>query len=444
MRPRPVSLRRRLLALLVTGTATAWLAIAVATYFDARHHVGRLFDAQLAEYSAVLSAIAGHEVREVLPTIGAPEDAYAQALTYQVFSLDGLLLMRSLEAPAVPLATQEGFSDVEALGVRWRALRRRDLQHGFSIVVAHRVDERDALVRDVALRQLVPLALGLPLLAGVIWVSVARATRPLRRLAAEVRARAADHLDRIDEREVPAEVAPLVNALNQLFDRVAQSFESERRFTGDAAHELRTPLAALRTQAEVALSTAHEERRRHALEQVIAGVERAGRLVQQMLALARLDAPQPLQPRPVLLRDVLEAAGAELRAEAAARSIALVREVEGAPRVMGDRAMLEVLFRNLVENAVRHAPDHGQVRLTARVDGADAVARVEDSGAGVAPELRERIFQRFFRAPGAGAGSGLGLSIARRIAELHHGSIAAGASDLGGLRVEVRLALSKL
>ncbi|HEX5129786.1 MAG TPA: ATP-binding protein, partial [Usitatibacter sp.] len=305
--------------------------------------------------------------------------------------------------------------------------------------------ERERLVRDLALRLIVPLAIGLPALAIALWLAATHALRPLDHLAGEVRRREAGHLAPIEARGVPVEVEPLVSATNQLFARLEQSFDNERRFTGDAAHELRTPLAALRTHAEVALTTAQDDRRRRALGQVVEGVERATRLVDQMLALARLDAAQP-QPLAVQvdLRGICAEAVQDARDAAAARGIALRLEAPAEVRTLGDRAMLRSLLRNLIENALRFAPDAGAVHVTVVAEESSALLAVEDSGPGVPAELRGRIFDRFFRgADGRGAGSGLGLSIVRRIAELHGGTVIALSSPaLGGLRIEARFPLA--
>ena len=442
MPERSPSLRRRLLGLLLGGLSLAWIGIAIATYVDARIHTARMLDAQLVEYSEVLGAIAHHEALEIAGATTHHDPAYVQSCTYQVFGLDGSLLLRSHDAPNMALAPQEGFSDVRSAGLDWRAFRRTDSANALVIIVAHGNADRDAMVRGLALRLVLPLVVGLPVLAIALWLAVTRALRPLDRLAREVGGREAAHLAPIDAPDVPAEVAPLVAATNQLFARLEQSFENERRFTGDAAHELRTPLAALRTQAEVALTTASDERRRRSLEQVVQGVERATRLVEQMLLLARLDAGAA---RPAFVEVDLAAtcdeAVLEARRQAHARDVGVSLDAQGDPRVSGDAGMLLAVLRNLIDNALRFVPDSGEIRLTLRRDAGTALICVEDSGPGVAPELRERIFDRFFRGPeGRGTGSGLGLSIVRRVVELHGGSVRAAASaGLGGLRVEVRL-----
>jgi two-component system, OmpR family, sensor histidine kinase QseC len=438
------SLRRSLLVLLMAGTSLVWAAIAVGTFLDARHHTARIFDAQLAEYAEVLASIAGHEVYEIAPGSTTQDHAHelGQACTYQVFSLVGELLLRSDSAPVTPLATRDGFSDVEVAGVAWRAFRLADAENRLLIIVAHRLDDREAVVRDFALRLMLPLLLGLPLVGVAIWIAVSRSVAPIERIAGEVRGRGLDRLSPLGADDVPREIAPLVSALNQLFERLERSFENERRFTGDAAHELRTPLAALKTHAEVALTTASDERRRRSLAHVVEGVDRASRLVEQLLALARLDASHAGFDTPVDLAEVAGEALEPMRAPGRERQIEVRLETPAVlPVVMGEGAMLHALVRNLAENALRHAPEGGVVRL--RVESGDGRVRlvVEDSGPGVAPALRGRIFDRHYRVPGSSGGAGgLGLSIARRVVELHGGAIEAGQSaELGGLRVSVSL-----
>ncbi|HET7730837.1 MAG TPA: ATP-binding protein [Usitatibacter sp.] len=446
MTERRSSLRGRLLALLLAGTGAVWAIVAVGTFLDARQHSERLFDAQLTEYSEVLGAVAGHEFHEMAGETTVLEHEYGQECTYQVFSLSGELLMRSHAAPSTALASENGFSDVSGPTGRWRAFRRVDAANALVIVVAHRMDEREALVRGFALRLLLPFALGLPLVGLVLWLAVSRALRPLEQLAGEVRGREADRLSPIAAGQAPREVEPLIAALNQLFGRLARSFENERRFTGDAAHELRTPLAALKTHAEVALTTASDERRRRSLQQVVDGVDRASRLVEQLLALARLDAAQSGYEETVDIARLAREALEPMQPEASRRGVWLrvKAPVEGV-RVPGEGSMLQALVRNLAENAVRHAPVKGVVRVGVHEDAGMAVVEVEDSGPGVPPELRERIFDRHFRAPGdSGGAAGLGLSIARRVVELHGGTISATSSAaLGGLKVQARIPLAR-
>ena len=435
--PRPASLRRTLLALLAGGMAVAWLVASVATFVDARRHAGRILDAQLVELSEVLTAVAAHEALEIGGRTTLHDGAYGQGCAYQVFSAAGDLLLRSHDAPNAPLAAAAGFSEARAGTTTWRAFRRVDAEEGVTVIVAHDQAQRDELVRGIALRMSVPMLVSMPLLTLVLGWAVTRALRPLERVAAEVRALEPGRPGALASAGAPAEVQPLVDALNELLARLAHSLENERRFTGDAAHELRTPLAALRTQAEVALTTSSDERRRRALEQVVEGTERATRLVTQLLQLARLDAQALADRRSLDLAQPCREAVAGLAGEARERGVTVSLDCAGPIPLRGDPVMLEVLARNLVENAIRHAPGGGAVHVAVEQMPEAVRISVEDSGPGVAPALRERIFDRLFRAPGStGAGSGLGLSIARRIVELHGGRIAAeDAGALGGLRV---------
>ena len=439
------SLRRRLIALLVLATGLAWTAIAVATYVDAHEHADELFDAQLAEFAEVLRSIVRHEAHEMgSPDLGLdPEYSHIKALTYQVFSVTGQLLMRSVATPRAALANVPGYSDVEVGGERWRAFLKVDEMNGTVLIVAHREEIREALARSMALQLVVPILLGLPLLGLAMWFAVSRGVAPLERLATQVGNRESGNLAPMDAGGAPNEVRPLVEALNQLFDRLARSFENERRFTGDAAHELRTPLAALKTQAEVALTTASDDKRRHALAQVVAGVDRGTRLLDQLLALARLDAARAGASEIVDLSAAAREAVADLAPAALERDVRVEAPGPSAEpvRTRGEPTMLHALIRNLVENAIRYTPPGARVRVCVSREGDRARLAVEDAGPGVPPEYRSRMFDRFFRLPGdSSRGSGLGLSIARRVAELHGGEIAAAQSaDLRGLAVIVAL-----
>jgi two-component system sensor histidine kinase QseC len=297
---------------------------------------------------------------------------------------------------------------------------------------------RQALRDYIAWRILIPILLALPLLALMIWYGVSRAMVPLRNIAADVKNRRPDNLHPIEGTVVPLEAQPLIDALNALFQRLQQAFETERRFTADAAHELRTPLAALKTQAQVALRATADAERRQALTQVINGVDRATHLAQQLLTLARIDPTlwvgRDQVDLPALASEVL----AEIAPAALAHDIDLGLEARATAVLRGDSAMLGILLRNLVDNAIKFTPAGGKVEVRVGRDGRRIVLSVDDSGPGIPPQERTRVFERFYRQIGALApGSGLGLSIVKRIADLHHAAVRLGDSPLGGLRVEV-------
>ncbi|HKU85715.1 MAG TPA: ATP-binding protein, partial [Casimicrobiaceae bacterium] len=279
----------------------------------------------------------------------------------------------------------------------------------------------------------------LPVLAIVLWLAIERALRPLRTLGRQVAHRAPDNLGAIEVGGAPAEVAPLVGDLNRLFARVRASIDNERRFTADAAHELRTPLAAIRAQAQVARGATADAERTHALDGVIAGCDRATHLVDQLLTLARLEPERFLANRkPVELRAIARDAVRDIAPLGLARSVDVVLADGPAVPMHADARLLGILLRNLLDNAVRYSPAHSAVRLRVGMRDQVAFMAVEDAGPGVPAEVREELGQRFRRFAGADtAGTGLGLSIVKRIAELHGAQVAFDAAPAGGLAVTV-------
>lgn len=301
----------------------------------------------------------------------------------------------------------------------------------------HLREERADLAHDIAEHLLKPMLVALPGLALVLAIAVGVALRPLRRLADDVGTRAPERLNPIDTSGVPREVVPLVERLNALFAGVGRALENERRFTADASHELRTPLAALKAQAQVALGADGEADRRHALEQIVAGCDRATRLVAQMLTLARLDAGAGRDLQPLALRGLAAEVLAEAAGEALARGCELeLGEGEGAVR--GDRELLRAALRNLVENALRHGGAQ-RVKMDIAANAAGIVLAVSDDGRGIPDAEREAVRQRFRRGADAdSSGSGLGLSIVGRIAELHGARMELAAGEAGrGLTVRL-------
>jgi two-component system sensor histidine kinase QseC len=270
------------------------------------------------------------------------------------------------------------------------------------------------------------MLVALPLLGLLVWLGVRWGTRPLASLGAQVARRDPGNLTPIEVGNPPAEVTPLVVSLNRLLERVRASIEGERRFTADAAHELRTPIAAVRVQAEVARAATREEERRGALDKIIAGCDRAARAVEQLLTLARLDPAQGHQSRePCDLREAARSALAEIAPMALGSRVELDLAEGPAVMVSGDRDLLAILIRNLVDIAVRYSPPGGTVQVRVQRDGAPARLVVTDQGPGIAPADRPGLGRRFHRLPGTRA-EGSGLSIVLRIAEMHEARVSFG------------------
>lgn len=415
------SLKQRLLLGVLAGVALVWVATSAYSYFDARREINELLDAHLAQSASLIVAQLGHELEEIDVEHAPTTDKRARRVAFQIWERGTLLRLHSTDAPSSRLsAREEGYSNANLGGKGWRVFSTWDARHRFLVQIAERDEARREIAAGIATNLLVPLLVALPILALFVWLTIGRAVKPLDRLGHEVEQRKADNLRVLALEGAPREVIPLVRSLNALFDRVGRLIENERRFTSDAAHELRTPLAGLKTQAQVAKGAADDGVRQHALDRVIEGCDRATRLVDQLLTLARLE---PDAARPAASVD-LAALARQVVAELVPSSIGKDVEVEvrgsEALFVEGHPDLLSAMLRNLVDNAIRYSPRGSTVSID--VDRARDTARftVSDQGPGISPDERAKIGQRFYRVLGTGeTGCGLGLSIARRIVEIH-------------------------
>ncbi|MDO9188375.1 MAG: sensor histidine kinase N-terminal domain-containing protein, partial [Sulfurimicrobium sp.] len=362
------SLRTKLLLLLLAIISVAWLTTAVFIYFDAHHEIDELFDAQLAQSAQVLLAQAGHDLKDarededddgIATEIAGAGHKYERKIAFQIRDEHGRLLLRSASVPVDPLAAQEsGFADAVIEGKPWRVYTQHDDDGEIRVQVGERHAVRNELAASVAMRLLLPLGIALPVLALLIWFAVGKGLSPLRRIGSEVAQRDPANLAPLEERTAPAEIAPLLHALNTLLGRLDQALESERRFTADAAHELRTPLAALKIQAQVARRAENEAQRGAALDKLILGVDRATHLIEQLLTLARLE---PTSGSAALMAECDVAAIArqvlaDLAPAALAKEIELGLSSPAAAMIRGNTDMLAILMRNLVDNAIRYTP----------------------------------------------------------------------------------------
>jgi two-component system sensor histidine kinase QseC len=437
------SLSRRLLLLSLAAVAVVWVASSIFAVVRVRHEAGELLDAHLVQAAAMLHARVGDDVDES-ELEHAPElHRYARGLAFQVWEEGRKLRLHSANAPDTRLSPQErGFSDVESGGRAWRVYSSLDRKGRVLVQVAEERRARDRIAGSVAGALLLPMIVGLPVLGLLIWLALRSGLKPLVALGRDVAVRDPDNLQPLEAADVPREVGPLVASLNGLFGRLRQSIDHERRFNADAAHELRTPLAGVRAQAEVALGASADAERTHALRQVIAGCDRAARLVDQMLTLARLDPKRTLAGGARFdLAAVARDAIAEIAPAGHARGVDVALDASPA-QIVGDPALVAILLRNLLDNAIRHGPAGTTVEVGVQAVTSGAELVVTDQGPGVPPEERDRLGERFHRVLGTGeTGSGLGLSIVRRIAELHHAEVVFGAAPSGrGFAARVRFA----
>ncbi len=354
---------------------------------------------------------------------GSMQQEYEKNLRYQVWSGEGSLLLRSSNAPPTVMTDEDGYSETTDSQERvWRHYAVWDQDRHFRIVVSEAHDLRNHLVRNIVLRVASPLALGLPVLIVLLWFSINRGLNPLGVLTREISRRKPDNLVPLDAGSAPGEVRPMVLALNELLRRVSDAIEGERRFTSNAAHELRTPLAAIQAQLHAVRRADSEAERLQGLEQLQRGVERSTRLVGQLLTLARLDPDRPLpDANPVNLGDIAEAVCAELAPLALQRDQTLGLSVEpDLPQLPGNADMLSMLLSNLVDNAIRYTSHGGHIDVALSHYLFGLMIEVSDDGPGIPASERDRVFESFYRIAGQDQpGTGLGLAICRRIADLH-------------------------
>lgn len=342
-------------------------------------------------------------------------------MTTRWFSLQRRLLALLLGGVTVGWLAAVGFAYIEAREEVMELLEKRE-RHG---KLEKRVQKE--LAEHLIESLLSPLLFGLPLLGGWIWFATRRGLAPLDGIAREVGARAPDRLDPVVPVEAPREVRPLLDALNSLFGRVAGALDTERRFTADAAHELRTPLAAIVAQAQVAQRARDDAERIHALDQIATSARRAGRLVEQLLTLARLDPAAGLALATVRLDELAAEVCADHGTLALDKHIALALDAPEETIVQGHADLLRILLRNLLDNALRYTPAGGKVDVGVTAQAGTVCLSVSDSGPGIPAAERANVLRRFHRLAGQEIeGSGLGLSIVVRIAELHQAEVRLG------------------
>jgi two-component system OmpR family sensor kinase len=431
------SIRRHLLfwqigALIITG-----ILASLITYSLAWDGFNRLRDYGLEQiaYSIVRHGVATDDENA---DNGEIDPADRGQFVSQIWNADGSLEFSSLENIGPP-PQRPGMHRLTWQGEEWHLYTLND--GGLTIQVGNPITHRVRIFSDIAPWLLLPLSLLIVSLGSLIWVSVSRGLAPLEQVRAEIGRRDAGSLEPLDVSRLPVELAPVIGTLNDLLARLAAALAAQGRFVADAAHELRTPLTAVRLQAQLAAQADDDAGRQSSIASLLAGVDRAGHLIEQLLQLARLD---PLawngQIEPVAVDEMARQVVAALSAQADARRIDLgIGECRPAT-LPGHGPSLHAMLANLVDNALRYIPEGGRVDVEVKDDGHDILLSVDDDGPGIPGTERDRVFDRFSRGAGVALpGSGLGLAIAKRAVEMHGGTILLDESPAGGLRVRVTL-----
>lgn len=425
-----MSIRTRLFAILALVTALVWGGAVVWVEVQTRNEVQRVLDRRLMESARMVSSMM--QPGSLSPVVneegGGRLAAYDQQLACQIWSMQGELIARSRSAPSAMLASgEDGFSERVIDGERWRVYTVHVPEGGYRVMVGDNLAVREHLVGSVVTGLLGPAVLGLLALGVLIWWSVGAGLRPIQQMTQALASRRADDLTPVDVAPGGKDLQPFVSALNDLIARVSEARRRETEFTAAAAHELRTPLAGLRVQAQIAANATDEGVRKHALEQIQTSVDRTARLVTGLLALAREDeaAIEADDRRWIDLR-ALFANDADARLEVLDQPFRIY--------VQPDR--FETAAANLLANA--QAMASSRIRVAVEGQGNDAILVVEDDGPGVSTADLERLGRRFFRTADAPVGgSGLGLSIVLSTMKAHGGTVRFTPSALGGLRVEL-------
>jgi two-component system, OmpR family, sensor histidine kinase QseC len=451
-RAEPRSLQRRLVLYLLICAPLVWAVALLVSVDRARHEVNELFDTELIRLARQVQVTlrdtkgTGADALPLAPGTGSQTagESDVRDLAVAVWDREGRLLMADREGAELPRRQdRSGFIDEKIGDQTWRVYYLQSANGEWLVAAGQKVYERDELVFGLTASQVIPWLVVLPVLLLTMNWAVRRALEPLRQLTADLQGRGADDLEPVPTRSTPAELKPLVGAMNGLFARIETLLARERRFTADAAHELRTPLAVLRVQWDVVRRAAIGPERDEAEARFTAGMERMGRLVAQMLALSRLEAGNVPKPTtevrwPIVVEEVMN----ECLALAERRRMELACEWPPGDRypmpLLGNEHLLVALLRNLLDNAVRYAPKGSTVTLRIGEEHLE----VENEGPPLSEQQLARLGERYYRPAGQSeAGSGLGISIARRVAELHGLEVAFETRSNGeGVRVIVRFA----
>lgn len=440
--PATHSLRARLLGLLLLAIVLTAAAQSLVVYQQARAEADSIFDYHMQQMAQALRN------GVTMPSLPVLDDEFTGSddfdFVVQVWSADGARLFQSSARGELPQRAVLGFSEMRVAGAPYRVY---SLQTRTQVIqVAQDMAPRRAMARTLALRTVAPIVWMAPFLMLIAWWVVSASLRPVARVHQQVAERQADDLSTLEEVGVPDEIAPLVHELNLLFARVREAFDAQRYFVADAAHELRSPLAALRLQVQGLQRARDEATRELALERLLAGIDRATRLVEQLLLLARQQAKassgEPAQP--VVLVDLARASLADAASLAQQKQIDLGLVQGDAGEALGHPDAMRILLRNLLDNAIRYTPEGGRVDVSVQREGGALVLSVDDSGSGIAEADRARVVDRFYRVQGSAAGgSGLGLAIVQAIAQVHGALLTLStAPELGGLRVQLRFPLA--
>jgi len=439
-----VSIRRRLIIILLGIVTLTGSLTVLFSYKDAQHEVGELFDAQLAQSSRVLDALIIYEVS--LSNISSVEFKkiqntidritvlngdlfregieYERKIAFQMWDVKNNLILHSASAPTTPLSidsvklNKSGYFNSIIDGKQWRVFSTTTEDKKYIMQVGEQYEIRNELTREISVQLVKSSLFSLPILALLIWVAIRKGLSPLARVANEVTKRNKENFDAISLNDIPLEIKPIIYSINNLLSRLKIAFECEQRFTDDAAHELRTPLAALKTQAQVALAAGNNNEKNHALEKITQGVDRASHLVDQMLVIARLE-KSSVNRESINLYEYIDELTGQFDSVIMGKKLKFYLCGDKNTKVINDISSLTILLNNLLDNAVRYASVSSDITICVSNENDKVQLTIENYGDCISSEDIDRVFDRFYRVPGSSStGCGLGLAISKQVAEM--------------------------
>ncbi len=433
------SLRIRLILLLGVSIVAASAVQFTTSFRTAMHQADKLFDYHMQQMALALQ---DSPFQQEQWYTAPPDNDNAFEFVIQIWTEDGVRVYQSRRYSVLPNQGVLGYSNVTLGNGDWRVYGVRNDTR--MIQVAQKLDARRNRAISLAMNSLWPSIPVVVLLLGMVWWVVTSALAPLDRIGRDLANRNADSLAPVDATGVPQEVAHLVAEVNSLMGRMVQALQAQRRFVDDAAHELRSLVTALTLQVKTLSRARDDASRTQALTRLQGGVDRAAHLLEQLLTLARQDPLAAAEPDALVsFADCVEQASDEMTPLAMARQVELHYGTLSSVRVRADADSLRMLVRNLLDNAIRYTPQNGQVHVKLTADGNQAVLSIEDSGAGIPSENRDRVFDRFYRVPGTNvSGSGLGLAIVKAIADRYQARVELGQAALGGLSIRIYFPVS--
>ncbi len=441
------SLRRRLITWISLPILGATLFALLMGYIFARHEVEEVYDAQLVQSAKVLLQLTQHEIMQdddfnlgiENPNL---QHKYERKLGFRVWVNNELITHSASTEAFGGFEAPPGFSDQNVEDYEWRFFVFIDAANKIKIEVSERYDIRYELIIQLMLALILPALIFIPFIFLIVWVGVRKVLKPVVEISADMDQRNSNDLSPIEKETIPQEIAPLVQALNALFLRIEESFDRERQFTDNAAHELRTPLAAMKTQAQVLLKKAADMPDcKDGLDNLLAAINRASHMVDQLLSFTRLQADQ-IDFEAVDLSGLTEEILKDISPLAVTKKIELEASVPSNIKVKGNRDALGIMLRNLLDNAIKFTPAKGEINAVVFTEGNKAVVQVSDTGPGISDAEKDKVFERFYRAQKNKQGSGLGLSMAKWVCDVHGADIILSDNTLGGLSVTVTMEAS--